>query len=484
MVNNLRNHSYAIFLGLIFSAWNIRNLSFGETVVFFNTHHKGHLAPTLGLAKLFVLNGIEVVFYAPYSVKLKQQLINIGASYKHYLNDTEWQIKQFAVNVTENLLRQPTDPLLRGGLLFVQVLPTTVGLMDFVLSELQRIRPMLVIYDSASAWGKLGARALDIPAVSSCSSALIGLEEKESVFGFLRNQQYTIEAANLLMSRYGIQYDAIDSYANYEDDPGGITIVWSLPILQPPPPHSSFVRYFGASLLSDIGDSNSFDSLLSVINEILSKGRKLVYVSLGTVVGQEAWSLNIIPFFKNVIQAFQEHPEYFVVLAVGERTPISILNEGTQPFPSNFVIQQVVPQKQLVKLSYIFISHVGNNGFNEALYFGTPILAVPIFGDQNINAATVERLGLGVAIFSPFAPSPAENIDHITASVLMDAVDALVSKYATVKQNLNEISEEFLLKEKYFSQLAVSDLVQYAKVRATALSSGIVTIGTEIHNEL
>jgi UDP:flavonoid glycosyltransferase YjiC (YdhE family) len=45
-----------------------------------------------------------------------------------------------------------------------------------------------------------------------------------------------------------------------------------------------------------------------------------------------------------------------------------------------------------------FISHVGLNSLNEAVYFGVPIVAVPFFGDQPMNAGMVLKRGNGVFV--------------------------------------------------------------------------------------
>lgn len=46
----------------------------------------------------------------------------------------------------------------------------------------------------------------------------------------------------------------------------------------------------------------------------------------------------------------------------------------------------------------MFFSHAGMGGTTEAIHFGVPIVAMPIFGDQPSNAASIEESGLGVQI--------------------------------------------------------------------------------------
>lgn len=43
----------------------------------------------------------------------------------------------------------------------------------------------------------------------------------------------------------------------------------------------------------------------------------------------------------------------------------------------------------------LFISHLGKSSEIEAVYTATPVLAIPLFGDQFSNAANIEELGVG-----------------------------------------------------------------------------------------
>jgi glucuronosyltransferase len=56
-----------------------------------------------------------------------------------------------------------------------------------------------------------------------------------------------------------------------------------------------------------------------------------------------------------------------------------------------------VPQKDLLASGRVdmFISHCGNNGRMESLFYGVPLLCVPLFGDQYYNARMVHRRRFG-----------------------------------------------------------------------------------------
>lgn len=46
----------------------------------------------------------------------------------------------------------------------------------------------------------------------------------------------------------------------------------------------------------------------------------------------------------------------------------------------------------------LFVTHCGQNGMNEAVYHGVPIVAFPVFADQGDNARRIVDRGLGVTI--------------------------------------------------------------------------------------
>ncbi len=46
----------------------------------------------------------------------------------------------------------------------------------------------------------------------------------------------------------------------------------------------------------------------------------------------------------------------------------------------------------------LFLTHCGYNSFLEAVHASVPVLALPLFGDQIVNAQKAVRMGIGVAL--------------------------------------------------------------------------------------
>lgn len=66
----------------------------------------------------------------------------------------------------------------------------------------------------------------------------------------------------------------------------------------------------------------------------------------------------------------------------------------------NVVLKKWVPQVQILNDSRLlaFVTHAGMGSVLESVYYGVPLIMVPLFGDQKRNARMVERKGTGIII--------------------------------------------------------------------------------------
>lgn len=69
----------------------------------------------------------------------------------------------------------------------------------------------------------------------------------------------------------------------------------------------------------------------------------------------------------------------------------------------NVMIQKWFPQRAILAHPNVklFISHCGLSSIYEAKYYGVPILAIPIFADQPVNAKVIENEGWSISINLP-----------------------------------------------------------------------------------
>ncbi|CAH1101266.1 unnamed protein product [Psylliodes chrysocephalus] len=68
--------------------------------------------------------------------------------------------------------------------------------------------------------------------------------------------------------------------------------------------------------------------------------------------------------------------------------------------PKNVVVRKWFPQQQILAHpnTKLFITHAGLLSLTETIYIGVPVLAMPVIGDQKLNAARAELLGIGKSL--------------------------------------------------------------------------------------
>jgi len=117
------------------------------------------------------------------------------------------------------------------------------------------------------------------------------------------------------------------------------------------------------------------------------------------------------------------------------------------PLPSNCEVFSFVPQLEIMPLLDIFFSHGGNNGINEALYYGVSLLVMPFFGDQPVVARVVVQNKLGRAFMHDEPTETEQGLlfrDPVRASFTGDLVrEAVVDLLSdpTYSMNAKAMSE-------------------------------------------
>mmetsp|Transcript_6166 Transcript_6166/g.7990 ORF Transcript_6166/g.7990 Transcript_6166/m.7990 type:complete len:438 (+) Transcript_6166:106-1419(+) len=338
------------------------------------------------------------------------------------------------------------ESLTHQAILFSVYLLTKTNLVD----RIQSFNPDAIISDSGYLWSFLIAKILDLPFISSCSSALQTDAEREFD---LREIDFVKKSITVMKDEYGIDYDAADCYRNYSD----FTISWSLPELDPHQSEFPDVHYFGAAIPINDLDRPLTDDLALEIKSF--KGKK-IFVSMGTVVGQKKWTLSLDNFFREVFAAFGGDPDLMVVVSAGPRYDLEKLPDF---IPSNFRIRQKVAQKEILRVVDVFVSHGGNNSIHEALFFATPLLVIPIFGDQHQNASVVASNSLGLQLASPFAPKPSPNLDYITKDIILANVKELFSCHDFFKKNCKFMQNKLVSRSKWVEEEGVSKIDIFTK---------------------
>jgi UDP:flavonoid glycosyltransferase YjiC (YdhE family) len=159
----------------------------------------------------------------------------------------------------------------------------------------------------------------------------------------------------------------------------------------------------------------------------------LVYLTFGSVVG----ALGLFPrVYRPAIEALAELPAR-VLVTVGENADPSEL----APVPQNVYVERSVSQGAILEQAVAVICHGGYGSVLGALAAGVPVVAVPIFADdQWRNGRRVAELGAGIALDGDRGPTRRmlDGPGSETFAALADAVGAILAdrRYRSAAQGI------------------------------------------------
>jgi MGT family glycosyltransferase len=111
----------------------------------------------------------------------------------------------------------------------------------------------------------------------------------------------------------------------------------------------------------------------------------IIYISLGSIISNKNFCMKCIKSFGDT--------EFSVILNIA-KVPIESLGK----IPENVYVYNYVPQIEVLTHTDVFLTHCGMNSVNEALWYGVPMVAMPIINDQLENGKRIEALGIGKKI--------------------------------------------------------------------------------------
>ena len=116
----------------------------------------------------------------------------------------------------------------------------------------------------------------------------------------------------------------------------------------------------------------------------------LVYVTFGSVTG----GLPIAgAAYRTALQAVADLPAR-VLLTVGRAAAVDDLG----PLPANVHAEAWVPQAYVLAEAAAVVCHGGSGTTLGTLAAGVPVVMVPMFADQSVNARRVADLGAGIVV--------------------------------------------------------------------------------------
>lgn len=305
--------------------------------VFFSLPAHGHVNPSLSLVEELVKRGEQVVYYT--SSEFKHKVEQVGAQFRDYGEKLE-------------PLRGELEGR-QGNLIYLSIcfLRMCQIIVPDVIAQFNEDRPDYIIYDSMAIWGKMISEKMNLPAVCSITTFVMGAGQPPSpqiLLSLIKDMGH-IRQFNALSKQVARELNiAPISLKEMFTTKADLNIVYTSTFFQP---KSQLLegnyKFIGPSVTAR-SEKDSLD---------FTEDKPLVYISLGTIFN------NNLEFYNECFKAF-ENTEYQVVLSVGKMIDMDALKN----IPANFTIRRHVPQLEVLQKASLFITHGGMNSVNEALF--------------------------------------------------------------------------------------------------------------------
>ena len=355
-------------------------------IVFFCIPAHGHTNPTLGVVRDLVSLGHEVLYYS-YNM-LKEKIENTGAKF----------VSCDDYNMEQKLSPEDGARLGKDLAFSTKILvDTTLALDDMVCSQIKELQPDCIVADSMAIWGKCVALKFGIPFISSTTtfafnqhSAKIMKQSIGQIFGMIFSMG-KIQKDIIRLQNKGYPINNVLDIIKNDDNTD--TIVYTSPEFQP--------------CSETFSDKYTFigPSIRPITDEIVKTHKKLIYISMGTVINNNAG------FYHNCIKAFAD-TDFQVIMSVGNLTDMTKFKN----LPENIFVYQNVDQIAVLSKADVFISHCGMNSVNESLYYGVPLVMFPQTPEQGGVANRVSQLKAGIML----KKNTVKNIQNAVKSLIDD----------------------------------------------------------------
>ncbi|WP_459501130.1 macrolide family glycosyltransferase [Bacillus sp. C1] len=384
---------------------------------------EGHINPTLAVLSELIKRGEKGVSYCIEDYRNKIEATGVEFRvYENFLSQ---------INIM-NRIKRENSPLE----MLSKMIEATDRIVEDILEEIKEEQYDYLIYDNHFAVGRILAKILQLPKISSCTTfafnkdiSLHGNNELRKIDGSSPLYQSCVLGMKRWEEKYGIRCNDLFDIMNH---PGDITIVYTSTQYQPySHTFDESYKFVGPSI-APRKDVESF--------QVESfKKKPVIFISMGTVFNEQP------ELYETCFEAFQDI-DATVVLVVGKKININQFEE----IPANFKTYNYVPQLEILQHTDVFITHGGMNSSSEALYYGVPLVVIPVIGDQPFVAKRVEELGAGIQL----------DRTNLTSEMLREAVESVLDN-KSFREKSREIGESLQAAGGY--KKAVDEIFKFKK---------------------
>ncbi|MCR6544172.1 glycosyltransferase [Dehalobacterium formicoaceticum] len=402
-----------------------------KKILFISFPVYGHVNPQMNFCKELAQKDVHLIYYT-------------NEKYFSKFADTdEIELRKYPdsfVNYYDKLAEDQT--LAPGFMSLLYVFYTlTENVIPFIMEEVKKEKPDLIICDSLAIWGKVAARYYKVPmafffcglmgdstAISKSPSFKMSLV-KSIIFDF----PYVIKLNNCI-KRIQKQYGkhVTDSMQNIMSPQGLFSIVMTSREFHPGgdeyPPN---IKFIGPAHREDHEIPETKDTIL---------------VSIGTIAISDT-------FWDICIEA-AKGLGYKVVISFGGNTANHVSEQSLSDQVEVYDNLSLDDYRNVLKRSVLFISHGGFNSISDSILYRTPLLICPITAEQNSNGKMIEEYGCGKLYPEKKVQAPRLR-EEIIKLIGNKEMDENLEKYRQsffnalgYKKVVEELNKEFNLYEK------------------------------------
>ena len=409
----------------------------------------GHINPMFGLVNELCKNkNLEVIFYS--DENYREAIEKTGARFRLNEKPTFSRIDPNSFGSKMQL-----------GRLFDMMIDFANIQLPQYIAEAEKEKPDLIIYDIMSFSAKYlikiiktrnakGDKSIPIPKTAAFISSfpmsekmIKKLKENDGDQSILSLVSLTSTFRKQFALSFQYKISVYNPMGFFQKRDPNLNIVGIIPDLEPDRDDFGDKFKFVGSCISEEArsvDLNEDPELKSILTQFDNKPNdlKLIFMSLGTMVYTQFY------VFENALKSFLKFDDnqkrrfkssqFKIIMSVGAPV-LKKFNEkiasGELNLPNNILLREKVPQLEVLKRADLFITHCGMNSTLETIKYGVPVLALPLNGDQPINAVRIcDELKFGVRL----------DPDSFTDNQLNDLIDQVLSD-EKFKDNIERMSK-------------------------------------------
>ncbi|EPS71334.1 glycosyltransferase, partial [Genlisea aurea] len=298
----------------------------------------------------------------------------------------------------------------------VQALMKKLHLCKSIFFEiLTSIKPDLLIYDFLQLWSAKQALSMDIPSVYFAPSSTAYHSYYHHLYTNGSTEKYPLEAIYLHdHERFDLKHfknliEDIGDGFTFDDFNLSTKIMLVKSYGQVEAKYVSHLSNLSKTkivltgpLIAESANLNGAEKSNEIMNWLNDQQKlSIVYISFGS---EHVLSKEQIYEISKGLELSRVRFLWVIRFAVGKKETFleEILPEGflDRTKDDGIIVTEWAPQKKILAHPSIraFISHCGWSSVTEGLYFGVPIIAMPIHVDQPINARLLVDVGAGIEV--------------------------------------------------------------------------------------